>query len=104
MAGMDDKINIYLPAEVGDMLERDVTLFEIFKKDGMTPNRNRFLNMLVQGYYETYSSERLELSRRILSTLEERSVTASDRDILVNRLMEAVTEPVPASVAFVSDE
>lgn len=38
-----DKINIYVPREVGEVLDSDNEMFEVFKPDGMTLNRNQFL-------------------------------------------------------------
>lgn len=52
-----EKINIYVPEAVGAMLNNDAALFEVFKKDGYTINRNRFLSLLIIGYYSAYVSE-----------------------------------------------
>ncbi len=53
----NEKINIYVPENIGALLNNDATLFEIFKKDRLTINRNRFLNQLIRGYYGSYVYE-----------------------------------------------
>ncbi len=37
-----EKINIYVPEHVGNLLDNDASMFEILKRDGWTINRNRF--------------------------------------------------------------
>ncbi len=49
-----DKINIFIPISINHILENDVRLFEIFKKDNQTPNMNKFLSLLISGYYNSY--------------------------------------------------
>lgn len=49
-----EKINIYVPERIGVALDNDARMFEIFKNDGITVNRNRFLSMLILGYYNAY--------------------------------------------------
>ena len=49
-----EKINIYVPENIGAMIESDATMFEVYKKDGRTINKNRFLGMLIIGYYNDY--------------------------------------------------
>ena len=71
-----DKINIYVPREVGELLDSDNEMFEMFKSDGVTPNRNQFLTQLVAGYYDTYTRE---LQVKYEAILEELSLTQVDR-------------------------
>ena len=52
-----EKINIYVPESVGRILDSDANLFEIFKKDGRTVNKNRYLSMLITGFYGQYAQE-----------------------------------------------
>ena len=51
------KINIYVSDEVAQRLDEDAKLFEVFKNDGVTINRNKFLNLLVLGYSESFANE-----------------------------------------------
>lgn len=64
-----DKINIYVPENVGRILNSDASLFEIFKRDGRTANRNRFLSMLITGYYDQYVAEYQEKYDAILKIM-----------------------------------
>ena len=73
-----DKINIYVPLEVGDLLDSDNEMFEVFKLDEITPNRNQFLTQLVAGYYDTYARE---LHAKNASVLEALSPFLQDRAI-----------------------
>lgn len=52
-----EKINIFVPEQTKALLEHDARLFEFFKKDGQTINRNQFLTKLIVGYHATYESE-----------------------------------------------
>ena len=52
-----EKINIYVPGHIGLLLDSDASMFEILKRDGQTINRNRFLSMLILGYYNSYVTE-----------------------------------------------
>lgn len=54
---LDDKINIYLPKEIANSLDDDAISFEIFKNDGFSINRNRFLSSLIIGYAHKYEDE-----------------------------------------------
>ena len=61
-----EKINIYVPREVGELLDSDNEMFEVFKRDGRTLNRNQFLTQLVTGYYDVYARELQAKSEAIL--------------------------------------
>ena len=52
-----DKINIYVPEQIGTQLLNDARQFEIYKNDGETINRNKFLNMVTTGYHEQFVLE-----------------------------------------------
>lgn len=52
-----EKINIYVPEHIGVTLDNDARMFEILKNDGTSVNRNRFLSMLISGYYNAYVSK-----------------------------------------------
>ena len=51
---MQEKIKIYLPNDIYQIILKDMELFEFYKKDGSL-NRNEFLNKLITNYYEIYS-------------------------------------------------
>lgn len=65
-----EKINIYVPPEIGTILERDMEMFEIYKSSGKSLNWNRFLSMLIKGYYDTYVQESRALYEKIIASLE----------------------------------
>ena len=51
---MQEKIKIYLPNDIYQIILKDMELFEFYKKGGSL-NRNEFLNKLITNYYEIYS-------------------------------------------------
>ena len=52
--GYIEKINIYVPADIKQKLDSDARMFEILKNDRQTINSNRFLTMVLCGYYYEY--------------------------------------------------
>lgn len=84
---MEDKVKIYISAEVNQILHNDMRLFEFFKKDHSL-NKNAFLNTLVINYYERYQSENSRLYEKIkgllLDKMAQESVEAGElaQDIL----------------------
>ena len=89
----DTKINIYLPSAVYETLEQDVRMFEIYKKGSLTPNMNRFLNMLVQGYHESFSEESDHLHREIMEALQRLALSERERQEIASGLINAVAQP-----------
>ena len=71
-----DKINIYVPDETGKVLINDALHFEVFKKDMQTVNWNRFLSMLLLGYYNLYIDECQRLSDNITKSLQRAGLSA----------------------------
>ena len=69
-----EKINIYVPENIGAMIESDATMFEVYKKDGRTINKNRFLGMLIIGYYNDYVTEAKAAYDAILSAIDTNKV------------------------------
>ena len=64
-----EKISIYVPNYVDSILSKDAELFEVFKANKREINRNRFLSMLIVGYYRSYTEEcsrRKEQLRQII--------------------------------------
>lgn len=55
------KVDIYLPHEIIQMIDNDIDLFELFKKDKgdniMVNNKNAFMNQLLSGYFYEYRNE-----------------------------------------------
>lgn len=61
-----EKINVYIPKDLDDRIRDDALRFEITKPGGIQINRNRFLCLLIRGYYSDFSDER----RRKLSQIK----------------------------------
>ena len=87
-----DKINIFVPREIAEILEKDARTFELFKPGSTQVNMNRFLSALLNGYYDTYTEDYKEMNHRISSVLEDvgmhdsaqRSFTA---DLLIRKAL-----------------
>ena len=92
-----DKINIYVPEHIGQILERDAEMFEVFKKDGNTINKNRFLSKLLLGYYSSYANERQQAYEKIATCLMESGIDSRrSHDIADNILKNVVLPAVPS--------
>lgn len=63
------RIDIYVPDEVAKLIHDDGMLFEFYKTDNVTLNKNYFLTELICGYYGSYIEENNhylgELKKRI---------------------------------------
>lgn len=94
-----EKVSIYAPSEVVESLDRDARLFEVFKKDGKTINRNRFLSMLIVGYHESYSQELWRKRSAIQHVLEGTSLGNFEANAVAEEILGAVAmEPRKRSV------
>lgn len=85
-----DKINIYVPSDVGLILERDMQMFEVFKPNRIDFNWNRFLTLLIKGYYDTYVQENKAIHDRILSVLQDTPLTEKQRDDIATTVLRDV--------------
>ncbi len=88
-----EKINIYVPSSIGTILESDARLFEIYKKDGHIVNRNRFLSMLIQGYYDSYTEERQSLYNSIIEELVSYGIKYDKSNLMAKQLIDKVIFP-----------
>ena len=66
-----EKINIYVPENVGIVLQDDAMRFEIFRKDKRTINKNRYLSLLIKGYYDSYVTEYSKKLENLKKTLKQ---------------------------------
>lgn len=87
-----DKINVFIPTEIADVLEKDARTFEIYKADGTTVNMNRFLSQLLTGYYDVYTATYNRMCKQISSVLEsaglqDTSQLSSAADLLVKKIL-----------------
>ena len=88
-----EKINIYVPREVGELLDSDNEMFEIFKPDGMTLNRNQFLTQLVVGYYDVYAREIQTKYEDIMQVLSQSQVDRKACEVMASNLLDRVFLP-----------
>lgn len=89
-----DKINIYVPERIGDLLEKDAQMFEIFKKDRIV-NKNRFLNMLIKGYYDEYVMENNNKLKEVQKVLRNHSISDVDDSISMEIVKNIFRDDVP---------
>ncbi len=88
-----EKINIYVPENVGAILNRDADLFEVMKKDGRTINRNRFLSMLILGYYNSYVTECQQKYEKIATQLIESGIGSTRSYEIADKILKKVVLP-----------
>ena len=88
-----EKINIYVPENIGAMIESDATMFEVYKKDGRTINKNRFLGMLIIGYYNDYVTEAKAAYDAILSAIDTNKVSIRDKERIADSILKNVVLP-----------
>ncbi len=85
-----EKINVYVPDATGRTLKNDAELFEVLKQTGKEINMNRFLSMLLLGYYNGYKQEQNETLSRIRKVLETNEVEDNHINQLAEDLMNQV--------------
>ena len=88
-----EKINIYVPEEINKQLRNDALLFEIYKKDRRTVNFNRFLSMLLCGYFDVYAEENKITYDLLMGKMAETSLKEKERSELANRILREVIMP-----------
>lgn len=67
---MEEKIKIYIPESINNILLKDMERFEFFKKDGSF-NKNEFYNTLIMNYYEQYQNQQSDLFNHIKKTISD---------------------------------
>lgn len=94
-----DKINIYVPEDIQRKLDGDAQSFEVFKKDGHQINRNKFLNALVQGYYDSYTAENARIRAGISKALADSGLTAAKQEQAADNILHQEFYPALTSQA-----
>ena len=89
-----DKINVYVPTRVKDRLYEDARLFEVFKRDRLSINPNRFLNLLVTGYSQTYAEEYNDTKAKLIRELTDSGLDTQSSEAAASRVMKNVLFPV----------
>lgn len=88
-----EKINIYVPKHVGDVLNSDAKLFEVYKRDGRTINKNRFLSMLIIGYHNSYVKECEDSFNAVMKELPTESINAEECHAIAGNILKRVILP-----------
>lgn len=92
-----EKINIYVPENIGTMLESDASLFEVYKKDGRTINKNKFLGMLITGYYGDYVTEARNAYETIIASIKTEKLTDLEKEQIAEVILKDVVLPTVPS-------
>lgn len=82
---MEDKIKIYIPKRIAEILNKDMELFEFYKKDHSL-NRNDFLNTLIVNYYEDYRQKQDMFYRETEKILEEAYIKKEEKLVCTEKL------------------
>lgn len=88
-----EKINIYVPQEIAKQLHNDAVLFEIYKKDRRTENFNRFLSMLLCGYFDLYVDENKRTFDLLLEKMGQTSLRPYEQTELAERILKEIILP-----------
>ena len=92
-----EKINIYVPRDIGNKLRNDALMFEVLKADGQSINMNRFLSMLIVGYYDDYISECHDAVDATIEILEMNGVSKKTSAQIADKVLEELVLPkIPA--------
>jgi len=82
-----EKINVYIPQEMKAQIQNDAMLFEIFKKNRRDVNINRFLSLLLCGYYDDFLHENNKSHHSMLSILNDYNLSSSDQADISDRIL-----------------
>ena len=92
-----EKINIYVPENIGSMLENDAMMFEVYKRDGRTINKNKFLGLLIAGYYGDYVTEARNAYDIILASLKSNGVNGKNVEQVTECILRNIVLPTVPS-------
>lgn len=74
-----EKIKIYVTNRVYEILLKDAEIFGFLKSDGVTPNKNAFLSMLILNYLDTYQQKQNYLNSTIRDIIKQNSYLNDDK-------------------------
>ena len=89
----NEKVNIYVPEEIGRLLRNDARLFEILKTDMYSINLNRLMTLIIIGYYDLYREELNNASNKIKRILEFEEVDSEKVLSITNSIINEIVEP-----------
>ena len=88
-----EKINVYVPENIGTMLENDAVMFEVYKNDGRTVNKNKFLGRLITGYYDDYVIEARTAYDKIMSDIDTEKLSIKEKEQIADSILRNVVLP-----------
>lgn len=92
-----EKINIYVPENVGAIIEYDASMFEVYKKDGKTINKNKFLSLLITGYHEDYVSDSRAAYEKIINAINLGRMSNKEKERIAKDILDRVVLPIVPS-------
>ena len=88
-----EKIKFYIPERTDRVIRSDAEQFEIFKANGEDINLNRFLTLLIVGYYNGYKQETNETAEAIKEIISHHIKGNRQKEELTAQLMDQVIQP-----------
>jgi hypothetical protein len=88
-----EKINSYVQSEIDKQLHNDALLFEIYKKDKRTVNFNRFLSMLLCGYFDLYVEENKKTYDALMNRMAQTSLKTYEQEALAENILKEIILP-----------
>ena len=88
-----EKIKFYVPESTDRIIRSDAEQFEIYKPNGEQVNLNRFLSLLIVGYYAEYKQEINEATETIRELIGTHLHINKQREELTRKLVEHVIFP-----------
>ncbi len=88
-----EKIKFYVPERTDRVLRSDAEQFEIFKSNGEEINLNRFLTLLIVGYYNGYRQERQETAEALRALLAAYLKNRRQQEELTEKILAQVIWP-----------
>lgn len=92
--GDTEKINLFVPGDIYEMIEYDIRMFEVYSHKKTTPNRNRFINMLIKSYHDLFVAENNGLRDEIAAALHRLSLSPDTEQEIAESLMQEVLQPI----------
>lgn len=91
--GDTEKINLFVPGDIHEIIEYDIRMFEVYSHKKITPNRNRFINMLIKNYHDQFVAENNGLRNEIAAALHRLSLSRKTEREIAESLMREVLQP-----------